>query len=91
MSSSLNYERLHYHHHPYYKVGYESQGPSRAENAELAIFSKLRSGVCFTSHYVNVSVLIKFHKRPVFLPYHKFSIKSYVLDTPTTYDFMEKY
>ena len=27
------------------RVGYESQGPSRAENAELTFFSKLRSGV----------------------------------------------
>ena len=34
-----------------------------------------------TKHYVNVSVLIKFsQKTSVYLNYHKFSIKSYVLD-----------
>ena len=33
------------------------------------------------SHYVNVSVLIKFsQKQPFYLNYHKFSIKSHVLD-----------
>ena len=34
------------------------------------------------SHYVNVSVLIKFSqkKQPFYLNYHKFYIKSYVLD-----------
>ena len=33
------------------------------------------------AHYVNVSVLIKFsQKTTVYLNYHKFSIKSYVLD-----------
>ena len=33
-------------------------------------------------HYVNVSVLIKFSKKDqcFYLNYHKFSIKSYVLD-----------
>ena len=34
------------------------------------------------SHYVNVSVLIKFSQNTSFYPvnYHKFSIKSYVFD-----------
>ena len=35
------------------------------------------------SHYVNVSVLIKFSQKTsvnFYLNYHKFSIKSYVLD-----------
>ena len=37
---------------------------------------------CFQFHYVNVSVLIKFLQKTqcFYLDYHKFSIKSYVLD-----------
>ena len=52
---------------------------------------------CLQFHYVNVSVLIKLLQKTqcFYLDYHKFSIKSYVLDVYynrlTTYDLMAKY